>query len=597
MGSPFLSKSRFIKGLQCHKALWLTTHRPELKTEVSEQQQAVFDSGHEVGKWAQKLFPGGMEVPFDGYKLSEQVALTKKLIKDGVKTIYEAVFSHDNVFVQADILHRGKNGWTLGEVKSGTSFKDVYLDDMAIQFHVISSSGLNLTKAMLLLIDTEYVREGEIEPDKLFKFADLTEDVLEAQERILEELEHEQGMLVGPEPAIDIGLHCHDPYDCDFMGHCWAHIPEKGSVFEFAGLGRKGCFALYEQGYLRMEDVPLPMLRHKQRQQVECLNKQEPVVDQAALKEFLDGLVWPLAFLDFETTFMTPIPLFDGTSPYQAVPFQFSLHVQDEQDGELRHLEFLFEDGNDPRPDFIEALLSSVPTQGSVIVWNQGFESGIIKKLSEAFPEASEALLGLRERLVDLMVPFRQRSFYRGAMNGSYSIKAVLPALVPECSYKTLEIQAGDVAASTWLEMTRTDDQARKAHLRDSLLKYCELDTLAMVKILEKVREAVETPIRTVETIANKKLIEEFTKAELTPDEVKIRVLTISWEGPHTPKSQWETVATLPLGTDGMAERKGLILNTNYFQVCTECKERNPIGWMHGEVCQRCAESNNGIAY
>ena len=490
---PVLSKSRFIKGLQCHKALWLTTHRPELKQEVSAQQQAVFDSGHDVGRWAQKLFPGGVEVPFDGHSLSDQVALTQKLIKDGAQTIFEAAFSHDNVFVKADILHRGKSGWTLAEVKSGTNFKDVYLNDLAVQYHVISNSGLGLTKAMLLLIDTEYVRDGEIDPEKLFKFTDMTESVLEAQETVLEELGQQRTMLVGPEPVIDIGLHCNDPYDCDFMGHCWAHIPVKGSVFEFAGLGKKGCFALYDQGYLKMEDVPLSKLKPKQRQQVECLNRPEPVVDQVALREFLDGLVWPLAFLDFETTFMTPIPLFDGTSPYQAVPFQFSLHIQDKPGGELRHLEFLSDDGHDPRPDFIEALLAAVPPSGSVIVWNQGFESGITNKLSDAFPGASEALQSLRARLVDLMVPFARREFYQGQMNGSYSIKAVLPALVPECSYQDLEIQAGDVAASTWLEMAQTTDQDRKAHLRGALLRYCELDTLAMVKILEIIKGQAES--------------------------------------------------------------------------------------------------------
>jgi hypothetical protein len=483
---PFLSKSRFIKGLQCHKALWLTTHRPDLRTEVSEQQQAVFDSGHEVGRWAQKLFPDGVEVPFEGYKLSEQVALTKKLIKDGTKTIFEAAFSHDNVFVKADILHQGKNGWTLAEAKSGTSFKDVYLSDLAVQYHVIRACGLDVTKAMLLLIDTGYVREGEVEPEKLFKFADLTELVIEAQEGILEELGQQRTMLAGLEPQIDIGLYCQDPYDCDFMGHCWAHIPEKGSVFEFAGMGKKGCFALYGEGYLRMEDVPLSKLKPKQRQQVECLNTQEPVVDQAALREFLGALVWPLAFLDFETTFMTPIPLWDGTSPYQAVPFQFSVHIQDEPGGELRHLEFLSDDGHDPRPEFIEALLKAVPASGSVIVWNQGFESGIIEALSEAFPEVSEALLCINQRLVDLMVPFRQRSFYHGKMNGSYSIKKVLPALCPDCSYADMEIQAGDVAASCWLEMVQTEDLVRREQLKSSLLRYCELDTLAMVKILEK---------------------------------------------------------------------------------------------------------------
>jgi len=342
---------------------------------------------------------------------------------------------------------------------------------------------------MLLLIDTKYVRQGEIEPERLFKFADLTEAVLELQDSIAEEIQIQKEMLAGEIPDLDIGPHCLNPDECDFKGHCWAHIP-KGSVFEFAGPGKPDSFALYQQGYVLMTDVPPKLLKPRQRQQAELLNAPEPYVDKKALKEFLDTLVWPLSFMDFETTFMTPIPLWDGTRPFEAVPFQFSLHVQTEPGGELRHHEFLAEDDGDPLPEFLDALLSALPPSGSVLVWNKGFESGIMKGLSGAFPGVSGTLHGTLARLVDLMAPFQGRKLYHGRMNGSYSIKKVLPALCPDCSYAGLEIQAGDVAAASWLEMVTTEDQDRRKALKAALLRYCELDTMAMAKLVDKTKEA-----------------------------------------------------------------------------------------------------------
>jgi hypothetical protein len=203
------------------------------------------------------------------------------------------------------------------------------------------------------------------------------------------------------------------------------------------------------------------------------------------LNEFLAGLNWPLAFLDFETTYMTPVPLFDGTRPYQPVPFQFSLHVQDTPGGALRHEFFLADENNDPRPAFVKALLAAIPQTGDIVVWNCAFESRIIGELAASFSDKASELLSLNDRLVDLMVPFRRREFYHGMMNGSYSIKAVLPALVPGYSYDELEIASGDVAASSWLRMVMSTDAEERFALRRDLLKYCERDTEAMVRILE----------------------------------------------------------------------------------------------------------------
>lgn len=492
--TPYLSKSRFIKGLQCHKALWLQMHRPELKAEISEQQQAIFDTGTDVGQLAQQLFPGGVEVPYDGLSIAEQIERTQQLIASGVETIFEASFSFNDVFVKADILHRVGDSWQLGEVKSSTKVKEVYLNDAAVQYQVITGCGIRLESTGLVLIDTSYVRQGDIEPQKLFIWIDVSGEVLDRQQAIAVEITNQKTMLMGPEPCIDIGPHCSDPYECDFACHCWSHIPEN-SVFDFRDRGKPDSFELYRQGILRMKDVPAELLGWRQRMQVEYLDKPDFVIDSAAISEFLDSLNWPLSFLDFETTYMTPVPLFDGTRPYQAVPFQFSLHVQGSPGGVLRHDYFLAEENTDPRPEFVKALLEAIPAGGDIVVWNRAFESRIINDLASAFPEQSPVLLALVDRMVDLMVPFRRREFYHGMMNGSYSIKAVLPALVPGFSYDELDIASGDVAADSWLQMINSSDSDERLKLYGNLLKYCERDTEAMVRILEIMQKHVHPVI------------------------------------------------------------------------------------------------------
>lgn len=485
--TPYLSKSRFIKGQQCHKALWLLTHRPELKPDVSDQQQTVFDTGTDVGELAQQLFPGGVEVPYAGLSIAEQIERTRELIASGTQAIFEAAFSFNNVFVKADILYRVGSSWRLGEVKSATQAKEVYLNDIAVQYHVITGCGVALESAWLVLIDNTYIRQGDIEPEKLFTQIDVSAQVRERQGAIAEEIARQQSMLAGPEPCIDIGPHCTDPYDCDFCEHCWSHIPEN-SVFDFRDIGRPDAFELYRNGILYMEDVPLESLGWRQQMQMEYLHKPGFVIDHEAIGEFLAGLNWPLAFLDFETTYMTPVPLFDGTRPYQAVPFQFSLHVQDTPGGAVRHEFFLADDNTDPQPAFAEALLAAVPQTGDIIVWNRAFESRIIGELATSFPDKASKLLALNDRMVDLMVPFRRREFYHGLMNGSYSIKSVLPALIPGFSYDELEIASGDVAATSWLRMIMSQDSGERVKLRGDLLKYCERDTEAMVRILEVIQ-------------------------------------------------------------------------------------------------------------
>jgi hypothetical protein len=480
----YLSKSLFIRGLQCHKALYLHKYHPELKDEVSEEQEALFNTGYEVGNYAKQLFPGGIEIPYDGLTHSEQIEKTRAEIEKGTKTIYEAAFSHNGVFVKVDILHRGPEGWEIFEVKSSTGIKYVHLDDIAVQYYVLAGSGLSVSRAHLVHINNQYVRNGAIEPVKLFTIADVTPAAEEKQDFIGQSLLKMQTMLGRSIPDIGIGPYCKDPYPCDFRGHCRQDIPEN-SVFD---LKRKGVnqYELYHQGIVEMKDIPLDILNKAQKIQVMSFINEREFIDKNAIAVFLNTLFYPIAFLDFETVF-TAIPLFDGTRPYQQVPFQFSLHLLESDHSALKHFEFLSEEGADPRRELTEKLLERVPPEACILTYTD-FETNRLRDLIGWFPEYKERIERLIGNIHDLSAPFRSMDYYHWKMNGSYSIKTVLPHLVPEMGYDGMEISDGGMAIDAYLRMRSSNDPAEIAGIRKALLEYCKLDTMAMVKILDRLK-------------------------------------------------------------------------------------------------------------
>ncbi len=482
-----LSKSLFIKGLQCHKCLYLNKYSPELKDEITPQKLAMFASGTEVGLLAQQLFPGGIEVSYEGLSYAEQLGKTKYLIKKETKNIYEATFSHEGIFIKMDILHKGNDGWEIYEVKSSTEVKDVYYDDVALQYYVLSGCGLNISKAFLVHINNEYVRQGDIDVDQLFFIEDLTGEVIEKQNFVASEVLKMKEMLGTGEPVIDIGEHCSDPYDCEFIGHCWKHIPEN-SVFDFRGRGLNK-FDLYRSGIVLMKDVPVDLLSPDQLMQLDGYLKKKNFFNEDAVREFLEELWYPISFFDFETSYMVPVPIFDGVRPYQQVPFQYSLHVQQKENGELKHFEYLARAGKDPRRELIEKLLNDLPKKSCVLAYNMSFEIGILNDLKSGFPEYEEKIDNIIANMRDLMIPFRSKAIYYWQMEGSYSLKKVLPALVPELNYEGMEVSDGAMASDSWLKMITMEDTQEIEKARKALLEYCGLDTLAMVKILKKIKE------------------------------------------------------------------------------------------------------------
>jgi hypothetical protein len=288
-----------------------------------------------------------VEIPFDDISLSEQFDRTMTEIEKGTGILYEPAFSYDNVFAKVDILQKGVEGWEIYEVKNATKIKDVYLNDVAVQHYILKGAGLPISKAFLVHINNQYLRQGEIEVDRLFSIQDLTDTVVEKQGYVEDEIKKMREMLSSEQPDIDIGKYCSDPYKCDFHGFCWQHIPED-SIFSLKDNGPNK-FDLYTQGIVHLRDVPREILPKHQKIQLEGALEKKNITNKDVIKEFLDTLWYPLYFLDFETTFMLPIPMFDGTRPYQEAPFQYSLHYLENEDAELKHYEYLAPANADPR--------------------------------------------------------------------------------------------------------------------------------------------------------------------------------------------------------------------------------------------------------
>lgn len=460
-----------------------------MRDKVTAMQQAVFDRGTSVGVLAQQLFPGGInsspDLPRD---YDQAIEYTSALISANVPVIYEAGFAYEGVRCFVDILVREKEGWHAYEVKSSTSVSNIYHLDAALQYYVMKSSGLPLTGMDIVILNNRYTRQGKIDIQSLFSRHPLKTQVERLQPLIRQKIGEFMEALAGEKPpAVDIGPHCTDPYACDFMGHCWRHVPP-GSVFEVSGLVGPKKWDLYRRGILKLVDIPPDFpLTPAQKLQISSTRSGKGRLSDGEVVEFLRSLRFPLWFLDFES-FQPAVPLFDMTRPYQQVPFQYSLHYLETRNSKPAHVEFLAETGPDPRPPFAESLIRDLEGPGDILVYNIAFERRILQELAHDFPPYDRPLRAIISRMRDLMDPFRKKQIYLPEMNGSYSIKHVLPAMVPGFGYEELEIAEGGSASIAFQGLFTEKDPEKIARTRQQLLEYCKTDTLAMVKILEKMR-------------------------------------------------------------------------------------------------------------
>ena len=482
-----LTKSKYLAGIQCHKLLWYLFNKPDVFPEVSAEKQAIFDQGHLVGDYSKQLFPNGVEIKYKD-TFPNKIRKTNLLIKNR-KIIFEAMIVKNNLYSQPDILVPvNKDEWDIFEVKSATKVKDINLEDVAFQKYLYELYGLKIRKSYVMVINNEYVRKGKIEPEKLFKKIEVSEEIKDLISSVKQKADEMFKIInLKNPPDIKIGPWCSNPYDCDLNYMCWDFIP-KHNVTNLYRISSKQ-FDLINNGILKIKDVPDDFkVTANQRKQIECAKTNKPYINKEKIKEFIDELEYPLYFLDFESV-NPAVPLFDNTRPYQQIVFQYSLHIKKTKNSELEHFGLIAT--KDPRKEIIEDLKQNLGKKGSIIVYNQSFEIQRLKDMAAWFPEHSKFIENTIKRVVDLITPFRRFYYYHPEQQGSCSIKYVLPVLT-DLSYENMAIPDGGEAQREYVRVTQTEvSYKEKKKVFKALEKYCELDTYAMVEILEKLKALI----------------------------------------------------------------------------------------------------------
>ncbi len=489
-----LSKSQYVRGAQCGLNLWYYRNRKDLTSPADASQQAAFDSGNDVGEWAKQYFSGGVEVKAEYFDVAGGIEATNAFINSGHHVIFEATATHpgDGSYSRIDILQKtpGEEGWNLIEVKGSTGVKDYHLDDMAFQYRVFTGAGYKINHCFMMLIDNQYVRQGEIDPQQLFRLEDITRVVLGKQADVERKVAELSGVLeTSEEPRIKIGARCFKPFECSYIHHCWRDVPDYSIYNVYDAKKAEEIvenLGSYEVSSIPTEDLPAGVKGKDVRSYISGNVYAEP----ENIRQFLTGLKYPLYYLDYETI-GPAVPVFDGTKPFQSVPFQFSLHVQDDADAELRHFEFLHKEQTDPRPALIQALIRLCGDEGSIVTYNQSFEQGVNEALMRDYPEFADDIAAINTRMVDLLVPFRKRWLYHPSQQGSASIKKVLPAFT-DLSYDGLGISNGQDASQQYAGfMQGKISPEEQATLWENLTVYCGLDTLAMKALVDVLRGKV----------------------------------------------------------------------------------------------------------
>lgn len=499
-----LSKSGYMQGHQCALALWFNRHGLH-KADGEKKKPGIRAAsrlvGDEVGRIARDCFGAGAEVTTPYYDIPAGIEATQKFIQAGEEVIFEATARNDAnaTYARIDILKKvpGTDEWDMIEVKSGTSVKDKYIEDLAFQYHVFTGAGYKIRTASIMRINNKYIADTRIDPAKLFKIADVTDKVKERQGEIDAEVEKLKAVVVSEaEPKESIGQKCSVPNPCSYRGHCWKDVPLYSvfNVFSFQGTMAEELVS--RTGSYDIHDIPEDAaLKGTRSIEIRAHLAKTPHSDPAKLAAFLKKIEYPLYFVDYEAV-QSAIPLYKGTRPYQQIPFQFSLHVQHNPGGPVRHFEFLHTERTDPREAFARELVSLCGNKGSVIVYNADFESRRNKELAEMFPQYAAQLGEINKRMVDLYTPFKYRWLYHPDQMGSASIKHVLPAFT-NMNYDGLEVGNGEQALNEYLAFVKEQKpEADLPALWEAMRVYCAQDTIAMVRLLdEAVRKyALDSP-------------------------------------------------------------------------------------------------------
>ncbi|MFH0818580.1 MAG: DUF2779 domain-containing protein [Patescibacteria group bacterium] len=504
-----ITKTDYLEYTFCKKNLWLKKHKPELfdGVELSDFEKKIIEEGNVADEEARNLFPGGILVDCHGQRALDD---TKKYIENKEQTIFQATFKEDVFFIRADILiyNQEQDGYELYEVKASNDVKRKephhYINDLAFQKSVIEKcivekneiniksgakikSGINIIKTGVIHLNREYKKVGKINYQELFVIVDLTDEVVEAQPKVKLQMSGMKQYLNMPEEKGCECLYRGNNAQCTTFAYSNPNVPEY-SVHNINRIGasKKLLYDWMDRGIYALEDIDNPeALTGAKKAQYDAYMLGRPIINTMAIQKTLDQLVFPLHFFDYEG-YVSAIPRFDNFSAYEQTPFQYSLHTM-QADGTTQHKEFLI---TDPQGDLtlplVERMKKDLGSEGTVIAWYSSYEKQRNEKLADIHPEYAQFLQNINNNMFDLMTIFSNNYYVDAAFKGSASIKKVLPVIVPELTYKNLNICKGDQASERWEKMISEDvSDTEKEQIKMDLLEYCRLDTWAMVKIYE----------------------------------------------------------------------------------------------------------------
>ena len=466
-----------MSGLQCPRLLWFTNKKQLPEISISDEHK--FSQGHLFEECVKKLYP--KRIDLNNLDFKDNLDKTQKALEEK-KPIFEAGFMIDGLFVRSDLIKPNRNKWDLYEIKSTTQSKSQHIPDLAFQKYVIEKTGLKINKCYVIYLNNEYVKRGRLSFKKLVKNEEVTKKVNEYD--INEEIINKFKRIMAMPKYYDIHISqdCNRPYECPLKKQCWGTLPEN-NVLQLTNW--RVYWKLFEEGITKLEDVPKDTKLNEKEQIIIRALKDNPQINKTEIKKFLDKLNYPLYHFDFET-FDTAIPIFTKTKPYQKIPFQYSLHIE-QKNGKTEHKEFLSNTKKDPRPKLLKQMKQDLEGKGDIIVFNKSFEISVMRQLAEDFPENKEWIYQALGRITDLAEPFQQFYYYNKKQKGSYSIKKVLPALTGK-SYSELEINNGADASVQYFYSHISPKLNNKKEIRKDLLKYCCLDTEGMVMIINKLK-------------------------------------------------------------------------------------------------------------
>ena len=493
-----MSKTSFLKSVQCQKAFFLYKKYYHLKDPLPPEKKAVFNRGHKVGHLAQQLFPGGIDAsPNHVFKFAESVEKTKELIAAGQKVIYEAAFIFDETLVALDILVKRDDRWFAYEVKSSLKISQAYVMDAALQYYIIKNCLPELEDISLVNLNEKYALEDKLDLQKLFKITSVKKDAEKNREFIKHHIALAKTTFYKNElPDVKIGEQCFSPYACDFMGTCWKNTATN-NVFEFSGISKKQAGEWLAKGFLHINEIPDEEVSGNTQLMVRSFKNNEAIIKKQEIRDFLKNITYPIAFLDME--FYTPaIPKYRGKKPFELTPFLFSWQRVDRK-GEGASQDFFFhEEESDPEQHFIEHLIKLAEKVARIIVFDTGQESAALNTIVKHHPKYSKDVEEIKKKFVDLADVFTNFWYYHPQQKGSTSLKRIHKSVFERDIYAELTVNSGMLASYGYDDFlsaaAENTDVFKKQELKENLIAYCKTDTRAVLELYEHLKEAARNP-------------------------------------------------------------------------------------------------------